>query len=226
MRPPGKPTVRPDPLGGRTPGRREGVSFPPGCAIIPPVQVNGTVLRARTLFIRAQGQDAWMRVLEQLEPTTREAAEAGFLETRWYPFGVLIDLTSTTDRVLGEGDMALCHQMGRHSCNITLNTVHRLLLKFGNLGHLVDRAATAWRAQFDAGEIIVHERSRDLYVFELRGIPVPHRAHCAAITGWMERAAELSGEDEFDFEEKCRTTGHRYCMWTFKRRPLVGFGPS
>jgi hypothetical protein len=190
------------------------------CATIPSVQVTGTVLRARTLFIKAQGADAWPKVLEQLQPRTREAAEAGFLETRWYPYDQLIDLSTTTDRVLGQGDMALCHEMGRHSCNITLTTVHRLLLKFGNLGHLVDRAATAWRAQFDAGEFLVHEKSRDLYVFELRGVPKPHRAHCAAITGWMERAAELSGEDDLEHEDKCRAGGDRYCMWTFKRKPL------
>ena len=184
------------------------------------MRVAGTVLRSRTLFIRSQGTDAWSRVLEHVQPATREAAEAGFLETRWYPYGVLIDLSATADRVLGNADMALCHQMGRHSCEITLTTVHRLLLKFGNLGHLVDRAATAWRAQFDAGEIIVHEKSRDLYVFEVRGVPEPHRAHCTAITGWMERAVELSGEDDLEHENKCRAAGDRFCMWTFTRRPM------
>ncbi|MCX4246003.1 hypothetical protein [Paraliomyxa miuraensis] len=184
------------------------------------MQVNGTVLRSRTLFVRSKGDDAWQRVLHELQPATREAAEAGFLETRWYPFDLLIDISSTADRMLGEGDMALCREMGRHSCGITLTTIHRLLLKFGNIGHLVDRAATAWRTQFDTGEIVVHERSNDLYVFELRRIPTPHRAHCSAITGWMERAAELSGEDEFELEEKCRALGHGYCMWTFKRRPM------
>jgi hypothetical protein len=181
------------------------------------VQVTGSLLRARTLFIKSQGDDAWPRVLGELEPATREAAKAGFLETRWYPYAVLIDLSATADRVLGQGDMALCHQMGRFSCNITLTTVHRLLLKFGNLGHLVDRAATAWRVQFDTAEIVVHEKSRDLYVFELRGVPQPHRAHCAAITGWMERAAELSGEDDFEWQEKCKASGDNYCLWTFKR---------
>jgi hypothetical protein len=181
------------------------------------VQVTGSLLRARTLFIKSQGDDAWPRVLGELEPSTREAAKAGFLETRWYPYAVLIDLSATADRVLGQGDMALCHQMGRFSCNITLTTVHRLLLKFGNLGHLVDRAATAWRVQFDTAEIVVHEKSRDLYVFELRGVPQPHRAHCAAITGWMERAAELSGEDDFEWQEKCKASGDNYCLWTFKR---------
>jgi hypothetical protein len=181
------------------------------------VQITGSLLRARVLFIKTQADDAWPRVFEQLQAPTREAATAGFLETRWYPYDMLIDLSSTTDRVLGQGDMALCHQMGRFSCNITLNTVHRLLFKFGNLGHLVDRAATAWRVQFDTGEILVHEKSRDLYVFELRGVPNPHRAHCAAITGWMERAAELSGEDDFRWEEKCRAQGDAYCLWTFKR---------
>ncbi len=181
------------------------------------MQVTGAVLRARTLFVRSRGKDAWPRVLEQLRPETKEAAEAGFLETRWYPYDMLIDLSATADRVLGEGDMALCHQMGRHSCEIQLTTVHRLLLKFGNLGHLVDRAATAWRTQFDTGEFIVHERQTDRYVFEVRGIAQPHRAHCTAITGWMVRAAELSGEDAFTYAVQCRAEGDPQCLWTFER---------
>lgn len=184
------------------------------------VQVTGSVLRSRALFVRSKGGDAWPRVLAELEPDTCKEAKAGFLETRWYPYDMLVDFSSTADRVLGEGNMALCHQMGRFSCEMTLTTVHRLLLKFGNLGHLVDRAATAWRTQFDAGEIIVHEKQRDLYIFEVRGVSKPHRAHCTAITGWMERAAELSGEDEFEFEVKCRAAGDPYCMWTFTRTYL------
>lgn len=184
--------------------------------------MTGGILRARTLFIRSQGRDAWPKVVEQLTPPTREEAEAGFIETRWYPYDMLIDLSTTADRVLGEGDLALCHQMGRHSCELTLTTMHRLLLKFGNLGHLVDRAATAWRTQFDAGEIIVHEKQRELYVFEVRGIAKPHRAHCIAITGWMLRAAELSGDDDLEVEVKCRADGDPYCLWTFTRRRLRG----
>lgn len=177
----------------------------------------GHVLRARTLFIRRQGEDAWPKVLEVLPDITREVASAGFLEPRWYPYDMLIDISAAADRVLGQGDMALCHQMGRFSCDFTLTTVHRLLLKFGNIGHLVDRSATAWRRQFDAGEVIVHEKDPDRYVFEVRGVPRPHRAHCASITGWMERAAELSGEDEFEWVETCRAWGDEQCSWTFTR---------
>ena len=179
------------------------------------------MLRARALFVRTYGNDAWPRVIAELQPSTRECATAGFLETQWYPYEMLIDLSATADRVLGNGDMNLCHEMGRFSCDFTLTTIHRLLLKFGNLGHLVDRAATAWRSQFDAGEVIVHERHRDLYVFEVRGIDTPHRAHCSAITGWMLRAAELSGDEDFQCEEKCRANGDPYCMWTFTRMALL-----
>jgi hypothetical protein len=189
-------------------------------ATIEAVQVCGNVLRARALFVRSRGDQAWAQVMAALMPETREAATEGFLETRWYPYETLIDLSSTTDRVLGEGDLKLCEQMGRFSCEMTLTTMFRLLLKFGNVGHLVERSATAWRKQFNTGEIIVHQKHRDLYVFEVRGVPNPHRAHCAAITGWMVRAAELSGEDDFEYEEKCRALGDPYCMWTFTRRPL------
>ncbi len=187
------------------------------------VRASGNVLRAREQFIRSRSPQAWDQVIAEVSAPTREAAGTGFLETRWYAYDVLIDLSTTADRVLGTGDMGLCREMGRFSCEKNLTTVHRLLLKFGNVGHLVERAATAWRSQFDAGEIIIHEKHRDLYVVEVRGVPQPHRAHCAAVSGWMARAAELSGEDDFELEEKCRALDHDYCMWTFTRQPL---GPA
>ncbi|MCH9680278.1 MAG: hypothetical protein K0V04_02500 [Deltaproteobacteria bacterium] len=184
------------------------------------MRVSGNVLRAREQFIRSRSPQAWGEVLAEVSEPTREAVASGLLETRWYPYEVLIDLSSTADRVLGKGDWALCREMGRFSCEKNLTTVHRLLLKFGNVGHLVERAATAWRSQFDAGEIIIHERHRDLYVVEVRGVPEPSRAHCAGISGWMARAAELSGEDDFQLEEKCRALDDGYCMWTFTRQAM------
>lgn len=184
------------------------------------VRVSGSTLRARELFLRSKGHETWQNVLAEVSGSTRDLIGSGFLETRWYPFEVLVDLSTTADRILGTGDFSLCEEMGRFSCEMTLTTVHRLLLKFGNVGHLVKRAATAWRTQFDAGEIIVHESHPDLYVFEVRDVPKPSRAHCIAITGWMKRAAELSGEDDFQCAEKCRADGHHSCLWTFTRLDL------
>jgi hypothetical protein len=181
------------------------------------VRVSGTVLRSRYLFVQDRGPEAYRRVLDALGDDLRAMFESGFLETRWYAYELFIVLNETIDRVLGQGDMQLCYEMGRFNCDHNLTTTMRLLFKFGNIGFLLDRAAKAWGAQFDEGEMVAVKREVGKEVIvELRDHPMPNRGHCLAINGWMTRATELSGEDSFEMHELCRALGDPVCRFTLR----------
>ncbi len=188
------------------------------------VRVSGRVLRFRDLYLRRAGADARAEVLAALHPDTRALVEAGFLETRWYPYELLVEITEALDRVLGSGDGGLCFDVGRFSCDAGFNTAYRLLFKFGNLGWLLDRASKAWGSQYDTGEMKVLRREVGTeVVVELEGVPHPSRAHCLAIKGWMSRAAELVGEEGFTIDETCRALGHEACRFMMRwHAPNVG----
>lgn len=173
-------------------------------------------MRARYLFVRERSDQAFAQVLESLEPDVRDVVATGFLETRWYPFEMLVAFSEAIDRVLGQGDGALYFEMGKDSCERNLTTVHRLLFKFGNIAWLLDRVAEAWKLQYDEGAMsLVERKDRERVTLQLDGIAHPHRAQCLAITGWMVRAAELSGEDQFECSETCRVLGDERCQWSF-----------
>jgi hypothetical protein len=111
----------------------------------------------------------------------------------------------------------LCFDVGRFSCDAGFNTAYRLLFKFGNLGWLLDRASKAWGSQYDEGEMIVQRRDVGTeVVVQLDGVPEPSRAHCLAIKGWMTRAAELIGEENFTVDETCRVLGDEACRFTMR----------
>lgn len=180
------------------------------------MRVSGIVLRSRWLFVHARGREAEEQVLAALPDDLREAFPA-FLETRWYPFEFFVTLTETIDRVLGVGDLALAYEMGRFNCDHNLTTVMRILFKFGNIGWLLDRGASAWGKQYDEGEMkVVKRKVGDEVILELHDHPAPFRAQCLGIKGWMVRAAELSGEDRFECDELCRAAGDDVCRWTFR----------
>jgi hypothetical protein len=182
-------------------------------------------LRARYVYLKSRGPEAYARVLECARPELRELVEAGFLETRWYPYEIMVELTETIDRVLGNGDGSIAYELGRFSCDQNLTTVMRLLFKFGNLGFLLDRVAKAWGNHYDEGRMIIPRRVvGEEVVVELHDHPYPNRVQCLAIKGWMVRASELSGEDGVECTELCRVAGDEICRWTFRWQSFTSPG--
>jgi hypothetical protein len=177
------------------------------------MQVRGSILRSRVHYVRAHQAAALPLITERLPPELQEALPKGFLETRWYPFPWLTAFTDAADAVMGRGDQRLAYEMGRFSCDQNLPTLYRVFFRFGSPRYILDRAAKAWRAQFDAGDMAVIETTPTSATVELSHVPEPHRGHCLGVTGWISRAVELTGEDLQGIDETCRAAGDERCTW-------------
>lgn len=182
------------------------------------MNVSGYVVRSRYLYLRSLGEDAVAQVAARLSPSVREIVDKGVLETQWYPFEQLIELMVTTDETVGEGDMQLCYEMGRFGCETNLTGIYRIFFRFGSINFILKRAAKAFRAQYDAGDMELVDSGSGHCTLRLNDFPRPHRAHCLAIKGWMTRAAELTGAEILESHETCRANGEDTCEWTFKYR--------
>ncbi len=162
------------------------------------MQVAGHVIRSRYLYLRKHHDDRFEEFLNAVQPATREVFEHGPLETSWYPLDLLVDGMVVADRMFGQGDLALCEEMGRFSADHTLTGVFRgLFFKFGSVNFILQRAAKAWRSHYDSGrmELIDSETGRA----ELRLSQLPDgellECLCLGIKGWMARAVELVGSE-------------------------------
>ncbi len=182
------------------------------------MQVSGHIIRSRYMFVRQAGEDAYQRVLAAVSTETREVLEQGPLETLWYPFDLLIDLSVTADRLLGEGDLRLCFEMGRFSCGHNLTGIYRVFFRFGNLNFLLDRAAKAWHSQYDFGRMSVHRdpSNKQRVTMVLEDVPRPHQAIYQSIYGWATKAAELSGTELTSFTEGFSEDPSKPSTWTFE----------
>lgn len=179
------------------------------------MNVSGHVLRSRYLFLKSLGDEAVQKVTAELSPRVQQLVIDGPLETQWYPFDDVIELMVTTDRVCGSGDMSLCSDMGRFSCETNLTGIYRVFFRFGSLNFILKRAAKAFRAQYDSGDMEVLEATDGMCRLRLQEFPKPHRAHCLAIGGWMRRAGELTGEEHLTLHETCRALGDEHCEWVW-----------
>jgi hypothetical protein len=182
------------------------------------VKVKGSALRARARWVHDRGDEAVARFEEALSPGTRAQARAGFLVHEWYEYETFIELNEVIDRLFGKGDYALCRELGRYACEVNLNTIYKLLIRFGSVNFILQRAATAWRVNYSEGTMEVLESTDQAARLRITGLTRPHRTHCLSVLGWVVRAAELSGATVVEEKETCRCLGDPECELWFRWR--------
>jgi hypothetical protein len=179
------------------------------------VSVKGSAMAARILWVELEyGAAGVARLVSHCHPDLRANIERGLVKSCWYPLAQFIELNEQVDRVFGRGDLALVKQMGRFSADANLTTIYRLFFKVGSVQWILGRAVRLWSAHYDAGDFEVMTRGQRGAVLRMRGFPTPHRVHCLAVAGFMERSLELSGGKRPSLEEaKCRLRGDAFCQF-------------
>ena len=117
--------------------------------------------------------------------------------------------------MLGTGDLELCTEMGRFSCESNLTGIYRVFFRFGNLNFLLDRAAKAYRRQYDTGRMETIRGDGNV-TLELHDVPDPQKSIYNAIKGWSLKAAELSGSEVISFKEDFSKDPTRPQRWVFE----------
>ena len=125
------------------------------------------------------------------------------------PLELLVDICEAAEAALGGGDVNICEEMGKFACGMSFNSTHRLLFKFGDVDWLIERASKAWSSHFDAGDLQARRTSGGAVIIELVGVSAAPDAACHLIKGWMEKAAEVSGEDAFGLHDGNRAQSRR-----------------
>ena len=171
-------------------------------------------MASRVLWINLEhGAGGMARFLAQASPALRATVEAGIEKAKWYPFEQFIEINETLDRLFGNGDLALVRELGRYGADASLTTIYRLFYKVGTAHWILGRAVRLWSAHYDSGALEVLTRGPRTAVLRIRNFATPHVVHCTAITGWAERAIELSGGTHVRIHEAtCRTRGDDLCQ--------------
>ncbi len=172
-------------------------------------------MSSRILWVQLGHGAAGIDQLRALaSPNLRAQIDLGFAKATWYPFDQFVELNETIDRLFGRGDLGLVKLLGRYSADANLTTIYRLFFKVGSVQWILGRAVRLWGAHYDAGSFDVATRGTRAAVLRLRGFPTPHRVHCLAVAGFVERSLELSGGKRPIVEEsKCATRGDECCQF-------------
>jgi len=183
-------------------------------------RVKGSAITSRIRYIREHAdEDVYREIRDSLTPENRAWLKKGVLPHEWAPYSLFIELNVVADFVLGEGDLALCREMGRFGARVNLPTLYRIFMRLGSVQYIMRKASRLWTVHYDSGHLEVEELTNKAVRLIIRDFEEPHRAHCLSVMGWAEGAVELTGANvRSAFEETCRLDGsdacRLYAKWT------------
>jgi hypothetical protein len=182
------------------------------------VHVKGSAFHVRIAWLRlAQGGAVVDRIQAEVGDDVARLIEQGAARADWYPLAWFIELNQAIDRVVGRGDLTMVKELGRHAAEAQLTTIYRLFIKLGTITWILARAARLWNLHFDSGRLLLREFPDGQLEVEILDFAAPHRVHCLAVQGWVERAIELSGARDVELTEvDCRALGHDRCRFRLR----------
>lgn len=175
----------------------------------------GFTVRGALAFVESRfGAEGKAKLLPALDEEARSCCQRMLLSSEWVPFRVQVHLYEAIDRVFGNGDLALCWQVGRFTSEYEMSTINHIFLKLGKLEHWMRAAGLMWGRYYSAGRLEVGEFTKKSGVLYVREFDPISRAFCMDLAGWFERTAELSGEKDVRLvHSECVLLGGHDCVY-------------
>lgn len=182
---------------------------------VDPMKVKGSALRSTMNYLREHFTPEQVnRVIAVLPPARRDTLEKPILISTWYEAEVLFTLMNAMTKELSQPPEVLFHRLGRQSCDDGLNTVYRIFFKIGTPSYMLKFTSQVWRNYYDQGKFSVVSGSANHAHLRLEGISFPDAGMCIRLTGWLERALELSAAKNIRMaHSSCKFSGAPECEW-------------
>ena len=186
------------------------------------INSKGFTLQGALSFVEElYGLDARERVVRAMEGDAREVLSQPILTSGWYPFRVQVGLYETIDRVLGSGDLALCWEIGKYTCEHEMTTIHKMFLRLASLELWVRSAGLMWGRYYSAGGLEIEQIGDEDGCVRVVNFDPLSKAFCFDFGGWLHRTLELNNRHDVSVEHTdCVLDGAEACRYTgrWKRR--------
>jgi uncharacterized protein (TIGR02265 family) len=181
------------------------------------VTVKGSPVRSLQKFIDAELTPPQREsVYASLPPTFSSRMRGPVLATETIPIWVLNQMATEAAKAKGEPLDSFARRAGREAANDAIKGIYRFFALTMTPGSLLTRASTMWSTLNNRGTMQVSDRTDHSATLSLLDYP-SEVAHCARVTGWIERMAELTGAKDVRVEQtQCYANGAPHCAWTVK----------
>ena len=179
------------------------------------VTVKGSPVRSLQKFIDAELTPAQREaVLAALPANFAQRMRAPVLATETIPIWVLNVMAEEAAKAKGEPVDAFARRAGREAANDAVKGIYRFFALAMTPASLLNKASTMWSTLNNRGEMQVRNQTDRTAAIQLLDYP-SESVHCARVTGWIERMAELTGAKNVQVEQtQCYAKGAPQCAWT------------
>ena len=154
------------------------------------------------------------RVVEALDEESRAILLQRVFSSGWYPFRVQVALYEAIDRVLGSGDLSLCWEIGKFTCEHEMTTIHKMFLRMASLELWVKSAGMMWGRYYNAGSLEIEEIGDDAGTVRVVDFDPLSKAFCYDFGGWLHRTLELNKCNDVTVEHsECVLDGASACRY-------------
>jgi hypothetical protein len=110
----------------------------------------------------------------------------------WAPLALFHEALVTADAVFGRGDLETCWHVGRFIAQHEVGAVRSLALRILRPTVVLSLTSSLWQVHYrNAGRAVTHVAGPSAIRLSILDYPIPHRAHCLSVSGWVQGALEL-----------------------------------
>ncbi len=158
------------------------------------LKIKGIAIKSTINYIKSKLKPEELSNFENiLSIEAKNLFISSILSSDWYEVNFFVEIMSRVPEIVKRDSYQVWWEMGRFSCEDGLSTVYKLFYKFGSPEFIIKRAAQVWSNYYSEGIFFVVSHSFNYAHVQIKDISFPHPALCIRISGWMERAIELSG---------------------------------
>lgn len=158
------------------------------------LEIKGLALKSTINYIKMKlDSENFQRFSNILSENSKNLLNSTILSSKWYDASLLVEIMSKIPEILKRNPTEVWWEMGRHSCEDGLNTVYKIFYKLGSPEFIIKRASQVFSNYYSEGNFFVVSHSLSNAHVQIKDVNFPHPCICTRISGWMERAIELSG---------------------------------
>lgn len=172
-----------------------------------------SAVRVRQSFVEERfGPDGFERWLGAASPELRAFLSKHEEPDAWVRFELFVEANTLIDSVFGNGDLSLVREAGHYAALHNAGVWKSLFEKGVDPAKFVEIAGGLWHKHYDVGALVRTVTGEGSVRVEIRAMPLPHRAHCLSVIGWIEGVFELRPGAHVTVEERaCRAFGDQSC---------------